>query len=425
MVVWRREQTTDVGCNALTIPEARIKIAFEYIVYPLAIFLVMLVVASFTGHWVTDDNPYRSYTLQACAWLEGRLDLGTDYPWLELAIVDEKYYVSFPPFPSFVLLPFAAIYGVNTPDHMISMIFTLLGIYYALQLYEHVTGSLKHAERYIPFLFLGNGYLFISVQGWVWYLAQCMCFTLSFMALYYAARGYGGWSFFFWSCAVGCRPMVIVYLPLLIVMLFRRWKDEHSHQACFKMIKEKWYWAISPILFSIVYMGLNYARFGNPLEFGHNYLPEFIRAEEGQFSLSYAAKNLDLILRLPQIGGENGALVYASYDCMAFWLIAPITISFLGAWVFAVISKWKKQAFEIVGLPMMLGVHLMIVCCHRTLGGFQFGNRYLVDMLPYVFFGLLIFKSKNESMSLLNFPLFMLGFSVNLIGTVAAYNHWI
>ena len=34
-------------------------------------------------------------------------------------------------------------------------------------------------------------------------------------------------------------------------------------------------------------MGYNLARFGNPLEFGHNYLPEFTRAADGQFSFAY------------------------------------------------------------------------------------------------------------------------------------------
>ena len=47
--------------------------------------------------------------LQAQSWLEGRLDLGKDYPYLELAVFGGKYYVSFPPFPSYIMFPFAAL----------------------------------------------------------------------------------------------------------------------------------------------------------------------------------------------------------------------------------------------------------------------------------------------------------------------------
>ena len=33
-------------------------------------------------------SPRDSYTLQALAWREGKLSLGQDYPWLELAIYE-------------------------------------------------------------------------------------------------------------------------------------------------------------------------------------------------------------------------------------------------------------------------------------------------------------------------------------------------
>ena len=41
----------------------------------------------------------------------------------------------------------------------------------------------------------------------------------------------------------------------------------------------------------------NFARFGSVTEFGHNYLPEFVRAENGQFSLTYLVPNLLQLLR--------------------------------------------------------------------------------------------------------------------------------
>lgn len=94
------------------------------------------------------------------------------------------------------------------------------------------------------------------------------------------------------------------------------------------------------------YLTLNAARFDNPFEFGHNYLPEFIRADEGQFSFSYAIKHLNQLLRLPQTGGEHGMLIYDTYDCMAFWLIAPMTILFIVLWVYALI-KGEKNAKQV------------------------------------------------------------------------------
>ena len=77
------------------------------------------------------DSFYNSYSLQADAWLKGRLDLGQDYEWLELAIRDGKYYVSFPPFPSLVMLPLVLIFGTNTPDTCVALLFALLALYHA------------------------------------------------------------------------------------------------------------------------------------------------------------------------------------------------------------------------------------------------------------------------------------------------------
>ena len=72
-----------------------------------AVFLIILavhfVIGAFNGKWPWSGNPYNSYLLQALSWLDGRLDLGSNYEWLELAIYNGKYFVSFPPFPSICL----------------------------------------------------------------------------------------------------------------------------------------------------------------------------------------------------------------------------------------------------------------------------------------------------------------------------------
>ena len=168
-------------------------LAPEYALYSLIVLIVLLVMGAFTGRFLTTDNPYGSYTIQACAWLEGHLDVNPNFTWLELAEYGGKFYVSFPLFPSYVMLPFAAIFGLDTPDHFINLAVTLLGITYALRIYRRMTGSSRYAARYVLYLYLANGYLFIALQGWVWFLAQTMCFTLSLMAADAAQRGRSRW----------------------------------------------------------------------------------------------------------------------------------------------------------------------------------------------------------------------------------------
>lgn len=401
------------------------KVDWGYVIVPLAVLASLWVVAAFTGMWPWKENPYNSYALQTSSWLQGRLDLGQDYPWLELAIYEGKYFVSFPPFPSYVLLPFSLIFGTKTPDHFIALGVTVLGTIYAIKLYREIAKEKSYTEFWVLMLYLASGYLFVGMNGYVWFTAQSMSFTLSLMAIYYALRGKGGWSLGFWACSVGCRPMLVLYGILLIYILWKGWKRANPAGKLVELIKGKWYWGIGCGFIALSYMALNYARFGNVVEFGHNYLPEFTRTTTGQFNLCYLKENLKNYLRLPKASDNGGALSFFSADGMAFWLIGPIFITIIIAWIYAMVKKRKGNLMPTILIPALAICHLIIICCHKTLGGWQFGNRYLLDMLPYLFLGLLYWRPKDERFVKWNIPLFSLGFAINLIGTVATYNHWI
>ncbi len=400
---------------------------------------VMLAAAMFTGQWATRPNSYNTYALQANAWLHGHLELvdGANYPWLELAIFNERFYVSFPPFPSYVLLPFAAVFGTNTPDGLIALVFAMLSAVYATRLFTAVTGSDKGLLPMVMYLLVGNGYLYLTLNGWVWFFAQNMCFALSLMALYYAYVGKGGWSLTFWACAVGCRPMVVLYLPLLAYLICRKYlrkstPDVPIGYGFWQLIRDRWYWMIAPLLIAVSYMTLNALRFGNVIEFGHNYLPEFSRAgATPQFSLQSLGKNLLKYLALPELL-PDGSVSFNHTNGNGFYLVNPIFVTALFVWLAAIVraarSHLGKPTSAVVRekpllflLPLLLALHIVWVCCHSTLGAVQFGNRYLVDLMPYLYLGLLLHSSSPTRLSHYTLPLLYYGTSVNLIGTIISY----
>ena len=389
----------------------------------LAVLLSIGIAAVLTAQYPWTWNDYNSYTRQACAWLSGRLDLPADIDWLELAIYEGRYYVSFPPFPSYVMLPFAAVFGIATPDGWIALAVTLLGVWYAIRLYRSLGGPEKQLVFWVLFLYLGTGYLFIAMNGWVWFMAQTMCFTLSLMALDYAVEGRGGVSLTCWACAVGCRPMAALYFPLLAYILLLRLRDAEPEVPVWRLICRRLYWAIGPCLLAASYMVLNYLRFGNPLEFGHNYLPEFTREEAGQFSLTYLAENLGNLLRLPQLQSD-GTLFFYNVNGVAFWLVNPLFLAVGGAWVYSLTRREGNRTLVLL-IPLVSLLYLLVICCHRTLGGWQFGDRYLLDLMPYLFFGLVLWMPRGERFRTLCTPLMLFGFALNMIGTVMTYNNWI
>ena len=387
---------------------------------PLTVLLAMLSVSAFTGFWPWSDNPYSSYILQAQSWLSGRLDLGQDYPWLELAIRDGKYYVSFPPFPSYVLLPFVAVLGENAPDTLIAWTVTLIGVATAVRLCRLLGASVRSSVFWSLFLYLGSGYLFIGQTSWVWFIAQTMAFTLSLLSLTCALENRGGFSLSFWACSVGCRPLNVIYLPLLFYLLRQNEKTESIPRWILRHL----IWAVGPCLIGGSYMLLNYLRFGSPIEFGHNYLPEFVRAPQGQFSLSYVPEHLLLLLRLPEVDPQTGALVFAHLETNLFLLICPMSISFVISWIHGLRHRVRSDLPLLIGLPLLLLLHTLLTCMHRTLGGFQFGNRYFVDLLPFLLLGLVSWKNADERFDLTQLPLLAIGTFLNLLGTVMAYHTW-
>jgi len=95
------------------------------------------------------------------------------------------------------------------------------------------------------------------------------------------------------------------------------------------------------------------------------------------------------------------------------------------AWIYHVIKGKNKNYVTLIMIPILVLAHVLFICCHRTLGGWHFGNRYLLDALPYLYYGLLLWMPREGWFAKINQPLFFLGFSLNLVGTVATYNYWI
>ncbi len=407
----------------------------EYLIVSLLTVLgYLLLMWALTGNGPTHHNPYNSYALQAQSWLEGRLDLGENYSYLELAEYEGKYYVSFPPFPSYVLLPFALMFGSNTPDHLIIWIIDLLTVVYLYRLAMIFLKDPHLACLTSLFVMLGTNATFNLLNPWVWFLAQTLCFLLSVMAVYYAVKGKGGLSLGLWACSVGCRPMQALYLPVLLYLIWRSLKDAYEeaeeaeegeknekYPGLFALIRTHILWAVPPCVIALSYMILNYARFRSVTEFGHNYLPEFMEAEYGQFDVHYFANNLRMLLNIPDFD-EEGRMVIDHFGNLNFLIVSPFLIFALGMLVILLLRrKWKSASFGGVILLLSLG-YLVVTMMHKTMGGWHFGNRYTNDILPWMFLLTLMGLREYPRAGKYQIPLFVFGLCLNAVGLVVVYN---
>ncbi len=374
------------------------KIKSDYLLIISTVAVVLFLVGVFMKQWPWLTTSYNSYIIQSKAWLNGRLDLGQNYSHLEIATYNGKFFLSFPPFPSYVMLPLVAIFGNAFYGGFLAAASLLAGCVYCYKIYSHFRK--EDAVFFALFTTICSNLLLVSVNDWVWFIAQNMCFTLTVMSIYYAIKGKGILCFALWACAVGCRPFTFLYLPMLI-MICQKNSGITKKEAFAKKLAV---WAIIPIIIGLSYAILNYLRFGNPIEFGHNYLPEHLNSENGQFSLKYVLPNMYNFIRLPS--WENGTLVFPQFNGVNMFIASPIFI--VGAYMFARGIK-KGDRITLVALVLLL-IELFCLALHVQLGGWHYGNRYTIDVIPFAVYAI---AAHNKGKSPMYIPLALLGFGLN------------
>lgn len=400
------------------------KIVNDILTIVFAMLAVYFVLWAFTGNWVLNSNVYNSYSLQARRWLDGFLDLGQNYEHLELAIFEGKFFVSFPPFPSVVLLPFVLIFGTATPDHLITCVCGIIGAIYIYKIARHFEITSPLSIMLALLATVASNFLFVGANGGVWFIAQTMSFTFTTISLYFAINDNknNGWlSLLFWAFAVGCRPMQIIYIPVLLYFLYFKAKGN--------IIKRLW-WALPTLAVAIFYMWLNYSRFGSIIEFGHNYLPEFIESPEGQFSVSYILPNLQNMFKIPQLesfaSGNFGKVAFPTFNGFAFYLVSPVFLLYFICFVKRIFNfKNIENKFLFFATPVLIAIHILLLCAHKTLGGWQFGNRYTIDFIPISMLGLCALFPKTKGLEKTSIAFLFFGMALNLVGSIAVYNFWI
>ena len=386
----------------------------------LFVGLVLCIYAVSGSNAPWEHSQYDSYTLQAMAWRRGEAKLSQNYPYLELAIVNKEYfaahdmddyeayreqfgdvnapiedlegneyYVSFPPFPSVPMFILSFIFGENTPNTFMVILYTAAAFVFAILIGRRFHYSYAVSVCGAAFLCIASSALFIctnKLAGGVWFQAQALSLMLTTGAFYFILgsrdRDYYT-ACILLACAVGCRPFQLIYfLPFAYIM---------AKQYNFKILKT-WKFYIAPAVIGGVYMWYNYIRFGNPLEFGHNYLPEFMRVPAGQFGWEYFADNFaNAFGEIPHFTLEG--LSFNKFG-FAFYIANVIFLLMVVAMVCRIVCPASKRSSRLITrlsdsngpekmlLLFCILLHLLFLLLHKTLGGWQFGSRYTVDMAP-------------------------------------------
>jgi hypothetical protein len=404
----------------------------------LLIFLLLAIIMysqlySALGQTIMHHSHWDSYTIQANAWLKGRTDLGQDYPWLELSYYQDKVYLGFPPFPSVPMLFLALFFGEETPSSFVTSLYAILAFLAAYMLCKRLKLADFSAALWAVFLTFGSNLISVSVIGGVWFQAQSLSFALTCLSILFITsdkKSHWYLSLAFWAMAVGCRPFQIIYFPVYVYIIYQKLQKEGFDTKAFLKTLTKI--LIVPAFIGFLYAAYNYIRFGNPLDFGRLYFEEFANEAHGEFSIHYLLSNWRNIFRLPL--NENNEIQFQKFNGFAFYIANPFYIVFLAAFfasVFmAVRKKIKFDMFDLL-IPGTILLHAIATLSHKTLGGWQFGLRYFIDMLPMAFLYVLIkstkvneFKKYQLSITLSTVPLIIFSVALNIYGTLWLFLEW-
>jgi len=352
-------------------------------------------------------NTKDQYTRQARAWLQGRIDLDSAPSHLEIARFDGRLYNSFPPTPSLFELPLVLLFSRQTPNSLLLYLFLFASLVATYRMALERRFSPGHAWLLAMASVFATNLYSSCTSGGVWALAQGMGYSLAVLGAGLvmsgrsrgaAAAGYG-----LLSLAVGCRPFLLFLAPVLLA-LDPSTRRGHTRRALVTA-------AVGMGPFLAVLALYNWIRFGNPTEFGHNYLPWAMALPKGLFSLSYFPDHAyHALLKLPELSREWPYLVFDP-NGTAFWLnnaIVPIS-------VYALMGRPLDPRLRVTAILGLIVISLAILC-YASNGWRQFGYRYLIDILPIAF---LVFIHAFDRLSRSMLAAFAACFALNLYGLVA------
>jgi hypothetical protein len=343
---------------------------------------------------LTEHTQYNHYALLADAWLRGRLDLGHPPPAYtqnnDFAEFQGRYFVSFPPFPAVLLLPWVKLAGSpeNLRDGQIWLWLAGLGpalLFLVLEKLRNM-GESRHSEvehlALAGIFAFGTVYFFTAEQGTVWFAAHVVAVALVAIYLLAALNAerplLAGTAI---ALVFVTRPDVGPAGIFFVLQVYKRAWGGSLRTTDWRLVAKKIVPFAAPILVVIVATAwYNRARFGGGwLEFGHEHLTVGWRAridKWGLFSYHYVARNLAIVSSsLPYYTRVPRSFQINTHG-LALWFTTPVYLWLL--WPRSKSFVWRSLAWSVA--PVFLALLM-----YQNSGWLQFGYRFSNDFAVFLF----------------------------------------
>jgi hypothetical protein len=341
--------------------------------------LLALLALVFAFWWFGAGTLWRSshwahYIYLADAFLHGQFHLArTPNDAGDMAVVGQRLYVVFGPFPALLLLPLVPFFARETPDVLVLALTALAGVWAFHALLTCLHGPrdpVRTACATLTFA-LGTAMHYGAALGNVWLHAQITATVLQVFALLAAANDRALATGVLLGLTVLTRPTTTFAAPFCAWLLWSRGERE---PAAPPPGPRRWLaFALPTVVAMALHAAYNQARFGSPTDAGYHYILmggefEALVKQYGRFSLHFLPQNLyGWLLRIPV---WNGSSWVPDAHGMSLLLTTPYLLFALWPRKITRLEVFALANFVLIALPAVL---------YYNDGWVQFGQRFALD----------------------------------------------
>jgi hypothetical protein len=375
-----------------------------------------------SGSLLARQSQAPHFVWQADAFLHGQLHLTARPPNLNDWVFEQgRWYVSFPPLPAVLMMPFVALRGLSFNDVAFTLPFAAANVallYRLLRRIQQVEGGTRSEwDHAVLALVFGFGTLAwsCSIRGEVWFTAEVVGVTFTLLYLHAALRAQhpvlAGAAL---ACATLCRtPIAFAAVFFLLEAVLDGGRLDRANlraalgdaQRRQKALHRLALFAAPVAVIAAPMAWMNAARFGSPTEFGHSHLyanrvNRDIRAH-GLFSFHYLGRNLrSAFLLLPKLDLQPLRLRYDP-NGMSLFVTTPLFALLL-------FPRERPRLWRILWIT--LAAVALPGFFYQNNGWQQFGFRFSLDYTPYL---ILLLALSGRALDGLFWLLAAIGVAVN------------
>lgn len=362
------------------------------------VFLAVLVAYNFDNFYLKGEQQF-SYL--AYSFLQGDLHLPDGFPTADTVLFGGHLYWPLGPLPAIILIPFVFIFNLfNLVFYQgyLSLLLSFLIFFLVYKIARKIDYNFSDAW-YLAYAFCFSSiFLGVAAVSFSWWFAQVITVALLFLALleFLNQKRYYVVGIIFAALLLTRVTAALGVIFVILDLLFLQFPFKEKIKDLFKLLL--------PLVISlIILLFYNQARFGNFFEQGYTnqtLVESLVQARSyGLINLIHLPGNLYYcFLNTPDPVFKDSVshvlkfpFIKADHWGMSIFLLSPYLL-------YLFFKKIKGKVA--INLLVSAAVVALVVFLYYGIGFRQFGYRYALDFLPFIFLAfMIIYRRERETLS--------------------------